>query len=104
MSERDVPDLVLMNHSYLTTSSCPEDDLLALRLNGIHDCEWDVIANLGCAWLRVLMAARSVQRGWRLHRARSRAARLIQARWRFVVARPHHPVCKRRMMREFAAL
>ncbi len=104
MSERDVPDLVLLNHSYVTTSSCPEEDLLALRQNGIQDVQWDVIAHLGCAWLRVLAAARSVQRGWRRHRARSRAARLIQARWRFVVARPHHPVCQRRLMRELNGL
>jgi hypothetical protein len=32
------------------------------------------------------------------------AARLIQARWRFVSTCPIHPVCRTRLQREFAEL
>jgi ankyrin repeat protein len=33
---------------------------------------------------------------------RYNAARLIQARWRFVITYPNHIVCKRRLQREYA--
>jgi ankyrin repeat protein len=33
---------------------------------------------------------------------RRNAARMIQSRWRFIIADPNHPVCKRRLLREFA--
>ncbi len=104
MADRDVTETRLMVHAYVYAPCDDAGDLSPLCANGIDDVEWGVIARLGCSWLRAVAAARAVQRGWRLHRLRQRAARLIQARWRFVVARPSHPVCQRRLRRELSGL
>jgi hypothetical protein len=67
------------------------------------DRDWLELRQTACAWLRSLQAARAIQRAWRRHAVRVRAARLIQARWRFVVAWPRHVVCRRRLLVECVA-
>lgn len=97
------------SRTYLATKSHDECETLSLdavymRAAHDHESSWSDVQTIACGWIRAHMAARAIQRAWRRYVVRRRAARLIQARWRFVNVWPRHPVCMSRLKHEWGGM
>jgi hypothetical protein len=51
-------------HAYVR-SALSDEDIECLVADGISNLDWEIVQRVSCAWLRTLLAARSIQRAWR---------------------------------------
>jgi len=51
--------------------------------------------------LTLISKIKLIQRQWRKYKIRKLAAKIIQNKFRECISNPYHPICKRRLQREF---
>jgi hypothetical protein len=95
---------LMLSRAYVRTA-IDQAEFEGIVKEGVDSHGWDVVQRLGCTWLRVIAAARTVQRAWREHHDRRvQGVNVIKDILREALSNPGYDACRRRLKREFAEL